>query len=93
MNRFKLDVNLDDEQEAQDFVNQYGTTKGRSLANLLGFAGVNSQFAANALSGYAWNKVAATKCRREGKIAIALQYEAICDRIYTNNITPLVECW
>lgn len=32
---------------------------------------------------YAWNKATAIACRLEGKIQIAQQYEAICDRIYS----------
>ena len=34
------------------------------------------------LSCYAWNKVTAMRCRLEGRIDAALQYEGIADRIY-----------
>jgi hypothetical protein len=34
------------------------------------------------LGCYASNRATAMKCRAEGKISIALDYEAICDRIY-----------
>ena len=35
------------------------------------------------LRNYAWNKITAISCRLEGKIDAALQYEGICDRIYS----------
>lgn len=38
--------------------------------------------AAKDLRAYAWNKLTAMSCRMEGKIDVALQYEAICDKIY-----------
>lgn len=34
------------------------------------------------LAHYAWNKTTAMRCRAEGKVDVALQYESICDRIY-----------
>ena len=34
------------------------------------------------LGHYAWNKLTAMECRIRGDIPAALNYEAICDRIY-----------
>lgn len=93
MKPFKLEINLDDEQEAQAFVDQHKTTAGRRLANQLGLKGKDSARLATALSNYAWNKITAINCRKHGKIAIAQNYERICDMIYRNTISPLCECW
>jgi hypothetical protein len=91
--QFSIDLNLDDEHEAQEFTKAHGTTSGRALANRLGFRGKNAAKAATALSCYAWNKVTAIDCRMRGKIETAQRYEAICDRIYRNTIQPLIACW
>ncbi len=74
--------NLDDPNEVEDFVNKYRTIRGRRLANMLEFKGFNSVKRANFYSLYAWNKWTAMALRKEGKIALALGYEAICDRLY-----------
>lgn len=34
------------------------------------------------IRNYLWNKLTAINCRLSGKIQEAMQYEAICDRIY-----------
>ncbi len=90
---FKIDLNLDAMCEANEFIHKFGTTKGRALANLLGFKGKGSARAATALSNYAWNKQTAIGCREHGKIQTAIMYEDICDKIYTENIQPSIECW
>jgi len=93
MAKFAIDLNLDDEYEVEDFINAHGTSKGRGLANTLGFKGKGSVAAANALSCYAWNKHTAISCRKRGDITNALKYEAICDWIYRDDITGKIECW
>lgn len=93
MQPFSLDVNLDDEQELEEFLESYEPSRGRQLANLLGFKGNRSVEAANGLMNYAQNKRAARLCRSAGTIESALGYERICDRIYRENIQPLIECW
>ena len=91
--KFKLDINLDDQQEAEEFIELYRTSKGRLLANRLGLTGVGSSKLATALSNYAWNKVTAINCRTKGFIDSASAYESICDRIYKEDIQPHCECW
>lgn len=93
--KFKLEINLDDESEVENFIKKYGhrsTGSGRWIANALGLKGRKSTLLAERLRGYAWNKYTAMGLRKEGKIATALQYEQICDDIY-KRITPLCECW
>lgn len=77
-----LPVNLDCENTVAEWIKAFGTMSGRRLANHLGLSGRGSAKAASSLSNYAWNKSTAIDCRRRGQIASALQYEAICDRIY-----------
>lgn len=91
--KFNSSWNLDDEMECETFIETYGTTRGMRLAHKLGFTGTNARRAANALSNYAWNKHTAVNCRRKGDITTALQYEAICDRIYSQDIQPIIDCW
>lgn len=93
MNRLKLPINLDDEYEVQDFIAVHGQIRGRALAARLGLIGLGSVRAATALSCYAWNKMTAISLRKQGNINRALYYEKICDRIYTTNILPFIECW
>jgi hypothetical protein len=90
---FKADINLDDESEAREFIETHGTRKGRGLANSLGFHGKGATAAAGALSNYAWNKATACDCRLKGDIPAALVYEAICDRIYSEDIKGKIDCW
>jgi len=75
-------INLDDVQEVEMFLTSYKTTRGIRLANLLGIPGKGRARIASSLSNYAWNKSTAIDCRKAGRIAEALQYEAICERIY-----------
>ena len=89
----KIDLNLDDESENAEFLENYGTGKGRWLANRLGLTGKGSSDAATALSNYAWNKRTAIFCRRSGDIDGALKYERICDLIYSEDIQGKIECW
>lgn len=90
---FEIEINLDDPEEAEKFVEEHGTTRGRRLANLLGFKGKGAEAAAGALSGYAWNKVTALSCRKRGDIEAARKYEAICDWIYSDDIEGKIKCW
>ncbi len=75
--------NLDCPNTVTEFIERYSTTKGRTLANLLGLTGAGCVKRANALSAYAWNKSTAMRCRLSGDIATAISYEDICDRIYS----------
>jgi len=90
---FKLDVNLDDEVELDEFLKKHEPRSGVVLAHRLGFHGRGCGRAAYALMHYAQNKRAAVSCRRHGRIATAQQYEDICDRIYREDIQPLIKCW
>lgn len=91
--KFKLELNLDDLGECQNFINTYGTTKGRMLANLLGLKGTGSTTLADALSNFAWNAHTAHNLRMNGDIARAYTYEDICDKIYNDDIHPICDCW
>jgi hypothetical protein len=93
MKPFTLDINLDDTNEVHHFVDTYGTTKGRRLANILGLKGKASSQLATALSNYAWNKATAIRLRKDGIIDRAQMYENICDTIYSKSIQPVCECW
>jgi hypothetical protein len=79
-------LNLDDETTVETWIAHFGTLRGRRLANLLGFTGTGAVSRANALSNYAWNKSTAISCRKRGDIATAQSYEAICDRIFKDDI-------
>lgn len=74
--------NLDDPQEAQDFLAGYGHLLGIRLARSLGLYGAGSVVGAHGLLQYAQVKVRATEARLAGKIALALEYERLCDAIY-----------
>ena len=89
----KIDINLDDEVEVENFINTWGVTKGRRLANGLNLKGLGSSKAATALSNYAWNKWTAINCRKNGWINEALNYERICEMIYLEDISGKIECW
>jgi hypothetical protein len=91
--KFKANLNLDDPEEVESFINTHGTLKGRGLANTLGFTGKGAVTAANALSNYAWNKSTAISCRLRGAIPAAMGYERICDSIYREDISSKIECW
>ncbi len=91
--KFKIEINLDDPQEVTDFIKEHGKLKGPALARKLGFTGPNAGKAATALSRYAWNKQAAIKHRKNGKIAFAKMIEKQCDWIYQDDIQGIIECW
>ena len=90
---FKIDINLDDEEEVVEFLKKYEPQRGRILARKLGFAGTGSVKSADALMNYAQNKRAAMATRKAGQIGTAVNYESICDRIYAEDIQPHIECW
>ena len=90
---FKIDINLDDETENENFINTHKTSSGRILANRLQIKGKGSSKLATSLSGYAWNKYTAINLRKEGNIQRAKEYEDIADRIYKNDISPVCICW
>ena len=90
---FAYAVNLDCPNDLEQFLKSYEPARGRVLANRLEFAGKGSAKAANALMNYAQNKRTAIACRKFEKIPSALRYEEICDRIYKEDIQPLIECW
>lgn len=89
----KIDLNLDDQTECVEFLEKYGTLKGRALANRLNLKGKGSSRAATALSNYAWNKRTANWLRSMGDINDAIKYEEICDKIYSEDIDGKIECW
>ena len=89
----RIDINLDSDIEANEFVHKHGNIRGRMLAKRLGFKGRYAVRAANALSNYAWNKLTACSLRENGQIADAMRYEHICDKIYREDIQPLIICW
>jgi hypothetical protein len=74
--------NLDDSNEVAEFIDLYGTMKGRALANKLGASGKNAVKNANNLSAYAWNKKTSMLLRTAGNIGEAVKYEMICENIY-----------
>lgn len=81
--------NLDDERECGAFIDEYGTLKGRALANRLGLRGKGSSKLATSISCYAWNAQTARQCRLRGDIQTAKTYEDICDRIYQRDLRQL----
>lgn len=94
-NRLHFNFNLDDETELSFVISEYGVPdcRGRRLARKLGWKGNGVVRAANGIANYVANKTTAIACRLDGKIETARQYEAICDRIYTQDLQPLVEVW
>lgn len=58
---------------------------GKRLKDLFPSGGEGTKNATADLANYAWNKLTAIECRKgpKRKVADALQYEAICDRIYS----------
>lgn len=90
---FTYEVNLDCPNDLEEFLTKYEPARGRRLANLLGFKGRHSVQAANGLMNYASNKRAAVSERLAGRIRDACMYEDICDRIYKEDIQPLITCW
>lgn len=56
--------------------------RGRGARVLFPQGGKGTRTATSDLACYASNKATAMACRLRGEIAIALQYEAIADRVY-----------
>lgn len=79
----------------QDEIVQWINAIGNGLRPAIAkrwFPGVKGQYAhARAMRNYLWNKSTAMGCRLRGEIQTALQYEAICDRIYGE--LPAVARW
>lgn len=92
MEKFNINLNLDDPAEVNEFINKY-RTKGRELAKQLNISGKNSVKLANALYAYAWNKKTAMDYRLNGHIERAQVYENICDQIYNQDINQICNCW
>lgn len=90
---FSYDVNLDDPVDWENFLEDFEPSRGRCLATRLGFKGKNATKAADGLMNYAQNKRAAYSSREAGDIPKALEYEGICDKIYREDIQPLIKCW
>ena len=90
---FAYAVNLDDQQELEHFLASTEPARGRLLANMLRFKGRFAVRAANGLMNYAQNKRPANLLRSYGEIQKAKAYEDICDRIYKEDIQPLIKCW
>ncbi len=90
---FNLDLNLDDKEEVDSFISSYGKVESNIIAERLGLHGEGSIKLADALLNYAWNKRDAIFCRENGDIESAIQYEIICDSIYSKNINPVLNAW
>jgi len=90
--KFKLDLNLDDETELENF-SVLMTLSPRKLANRLHLKGNGAIQLATALNDYAKHKRIAISLRCWGKVNDALGHERACDEIYKNNISPVCECW
>lgn len=93
MKQFKLDLNLDDDVEREAFITKYCNRGDRYTAHHLGLRGAGSVLLAQALISYAWARDMAAQRRLDGKIADALEREAICDAVYASRIAPVCECW
>jgi len=74
--------NLDDPDEIETFIAQFGTVSDMRLANALGLSGKGAKSVANNLSAYVWNKRTAMRQRAIGDIRSAQMYEQICENIY-----------
>lgn len=90
---FTYDVNLDCPADLESFLDMAEPCRGRRLANMLKFKGKFAVQAADGLICYALNKRAANTLRLQGNIAAAQSYEEFCDRIYREDIQPLINCW
>lgn len=75
-------INLDCENELEEFYQKYAGFKGTHLAGLLGIKGKGAANKANSLLEYAIKKRAAIVYRKEGRIDKARQMENWCDSIY-----------
>ena len=91
--QFSLSINLDDESEVGEFIQKFGNSSPAHIASSLNIGGGNSHRLAQSLRNYAWNRFTAMNQRKIGKIQTAKLYENICDRIYSEDIEPVCECW
>jgi hypothetical protein len=96
MKPFKIDLNLDDEEERDDFIASIEAAvvpaaKATKLLNLTQCPGTFDL--ARALCHYAYTKRTAVDSRKKGLIQQAQMLEQTCDRIYSQSIQPVCECW
>lgn len=97
-NRFKIDINLDEENDLTYFLEliKRNESKAKNLAEALGIDGQpNAQTATRSLRGYAWSKEFAIQQRKKGNlygITGAIDAEKRCDQLY-KKITKLIDCW
>lgn len=74
--------NLDalSESKLQEFWQRH--QRGQFSRELFPLGGPRTRVATYELANYAMNKAVAMQCRVDGNVAVAIDYEAICDRIY-----------
>lgn len=75
--------NLDGQTPADLLEFWHRHNRGRKVRELFPTGGKGSRRATADLANYASNKATAMQCRLRGDIAVALSYETICDRIYS----------
>lgn len=94
MKKFNLDINLDDEQECSEFVLTYDPCSDGVIAQYLGISNEkDGVLLANRLMQFARRRWKAFDLRRAGAIQDALKLEAECDKIYSEDIQPVCNCW
>ena len=91
--KFKLDLNLDDVQERNNFLDKYSGISPEEIAQALGFVGDGAVEAAKALLNYAWNAEAAKSSRLRGDGQSALHFDRCCNQVYSEEILDVIECW
>jgi hypothetical protein len=92
--KFNLDINLDDEQECDNFLLEHMQATDGVIAQRLGISNQEDGILlANRLKQYALRRQLAFEHRRKGQIEIALSYETQCDNIYREDINPICNCW
>lgn len=64
------------------FAQSYGSKSRKKAADIFPDKPKGFIRAARNCAHYAYNKATAIDCRLRGEIKVALEYEAICDRIY-----------
>jgi hypothetical protein len=89
----EANINLDDIDEALDFIEKFGDSTARQISKHFSFQGKGSVSAGQAIKNYAYNKVTAYNCRISGDIRGALMYEEVCDKIYSEDIEGKIVCW
>lgn len=91
---FKLNLNLDDETERDQFIKRIGRISSPDrVAKALGLKGPDSVRLVIALGRYAYGKREAVALRLAGNTTGALECEHRCDDVYKTVIQPLCECW